>query len=130
MTLNVYTARIGYADPDALDVTRKSGDQLGRAFAPSWTLLGPALRARARGDMDAVWPQYVAGFRGEMYASQENAPGAWRSLLARPRAVLVCYCADPERCHRTLLARDILPRLGAVYGGELGAAKPQGEMFR
>lgn len=130
MSLTVYTARIGYADPDVLDVTRKSGDQLGRAFAPSWTLLSPALAARAHGDIEAVWPRYVAGFRGEMDASQENSPGAWRSLLARKRVVLVCYCGNPERCHRTLLARDILPRLGAVYGGELVATKPQGEMFR
>ena len=130
MTLQVFTARLGCADPDVLDVTRKSGDQLGRAFAPSWALLNPALAARARGDMEAVWSRYVGGFLGEMDYSREVNPGAWRSLLARKRVVLVCYCGNPERCHRTLLARDILPTLGAVYGGELVATKPQGEMFR
>lgn len=130
MSAVIYTARIGYADPDVVDITRKTGDQFSRAFAPSWALLGPVLQARRTGgDMEREWRRYVVGFGGEMLASRENAPGAWRSLLARPRAVLVCYCSDPERCHRTLLARDILPKLGAVYGGELAKTAAQGALF-
>lgn len=58
----------------------------------------------------------------------DNNPGAWRALLARPRVVLACYCADPERCHRTILARDILPKLGATYRGELTRPKAQGAL--
>lgn len=130
MSAVIYTARIGYDDPAVVDITRKTGDQFGRAFAPSWALLGPVLQARRTGgDMEREWQRYVAGFGGEMLASRENSPGAWRSLLARPRAVLVCYCSDPERCHRTLLARDILPKLGAVYGGELTKTAAQGALF-
>lgn len=34
------------------------------------------------------------------------------------RMVLVCYCADAERCHRRVLA-GILAKLGAVDRGEL-----------
>jgi hypothetical protein len=39
-----------------------------------------------------------------------------------------------ERCHRTILARDVLPKLGAVYVGELGptdrAINLQPELFK
>lgn len=38
--------------------------------------------------------------------------------LARSRVVLVCYCTDPTRCHRSLLA-GILGKLGADVRGEL-----------
>lgn len=34
MTLHVATARIDYAGPHRLDVTRKSGDETGKSFAP------------------------------------------------------------------------------------------------
>lgn len=43
----------------------------------------------------------------------------WLKLFASPRVVLVCYCMDPEHCHRFLLRTRILPALGAVDGGEL-----------
>jgi uncharacterized protein YeaO (DUF488 family) len=129
-TLAVYTARVGFSDPDALDVTRKSGDALGRNFAPSWSLLAPYLEKRHRGELtDRDWQTYAAAFLGQMDASREHCPGAWRALLARRRVVLLCYCADPERCHRTLLARDILPRFGAVYHGELPTSRAQCDLF-
>lgn len=116
----VRTARVGSREPDALDVTRKSAGRDGIAFAPSWALLGPFLSARRAGaDTEALWPGYVAAYTAEMRASYRAARGVWERLLARPRVVLLCYCTDPERCHRTLLARDILPTLGATYAGEL-----------
>lgn len=153
MIVAVYTARVSYRGADRLDVTRKSGRE-GIVFAPSWTLLGPALRARralelkqleereyaeatAREGGESVgfatlslelevlerewseaWERYVVGYFDEMRASFRAHRAAWDALLARSEATLVCYCTDPERCHRTLLARDILPRLGASYGGE------------
>ena len=46
-------------------------------------------------------------------------PAAWTALLACERVVLCCYCTDPERCHRSLLAR-ILGKLGAHVEGEIG----------
>lgn len=45
MTFVVFSARIGHLDPDALDVTRKSG-RAGLFLAPSWHILKPALEAR------------------------------------------------------------------------------------
>ena len=41
----------------------------------------------------------------------------WAALLARPEATLLCFCNDPARCHRTVLAR-LLVKLGATYCGE------------
>ncbi len=60
-------------------------------------------------------------------------PEAWAAELARPRRVYQCWCSlDPRlpatellargHCHRVLLA-GFLTACGAVYGGELTAAK-------
>jgi hypothetical protein len=129
MSLDVYTARISSRDPDRLDITRKSGKGDALAFAPSWAILGPALeslrRAQAAGGklggqmaLDA-WRRYVRAYRDEMRASYRLERAAWERLLGRRRVVLCCYCADPCRCHRTLLGRFILPKLGASFCGEV-----------
>lgn len=75
--------------------------------------------ARARDAFDAAWEQYRVGFTAEMRVSYRQNAEQWRALLERPRVVLCCFCVDAERCHRTLLARSILPTLGATFGGEL-----------
>lgn len=146
MSLKVYTARIGYRGADAVDVTRKSATPDALAFAPSWAILRPALTIRAalgalrrssvvateRGLLavsrevaeearvieEQAWALYVPAYLAEMRASYRAHHRSWAALLMRSEATLLCYCTDPERCHRTLLARDILPKLGAVYGGE------------
>lgn len=133
MSLEVWTARMFTLDPDRFDVTRKSGGAAGVIFAPSWTILRPALAARKEakrlrdeeGDQfwafeteEETWRQYVPAFLAEMRTSLRAHQPAWEALLVRPRVVLACYCVDRERCHRTLLARDILPTLGATYRGE------------
>lgn len=47
-------------------------------------------------------------------------PGAWRDLLAKERVVAVCFCNEPHKCHRGLLAQ-FLVKMGATYAGELAA---------
>ncbi|MDO9016125.1 MAG: DUF488 family protein [Deltaproteobacteria bacterium] len=137
MSLTVYTARIGYVGLDALDITRKSATGDALAFAPSWAILSPALDARRRAteasklfwsslaDDDEgpaieaeAWAIYVPAYLAEMRASYRAHRPAWERLLGEVLVTLTCYCTDPERCHRTLLARDILPKLGATYAGE------------
>jgi len=132
MTLHVATARISYSGPDRLDVTAKGRDPIGMVFAPSWALLGPArhrlavvAKARSRGDTatadeleDRAWWDYTAAYTAEMRRSYRLYPHVWSTLLSWERAVLVCYCTDPERCHRRLLA-GILAKLGAVDEGEV-----------
>lgn len=135
--LTVYTARIGYVGLDALDITRKSGRGDALVFAPSWSILRPALDARARAAeasklwwsclaetdegpaiLAAAWAEYVPAYVAEMRASYRAHRPAWDRLLGEVLVTLTCYCVDPERCHRVLLARDILPKLGATYAGE------------
>lgn len=128
----VSTARINYDGHGRLDVTRKSADPWAKAFAPSWRILGPAIAGmrRARGLLDSdraladevladVWSVYVRDYTAEMRRSFKERWADWNRLLVMPEAVLCCYCVDALHCHRTLLARDILPRLGATFVGEV-----------
>lgn len=189
MHLTILSARLTYSGPDRLDVTRanvnrcrKAGKPvpIGAAFAPSWSLLGPAIEARkaaealrhqateATLDMagsqrtipithdgmvdtfklfaeaDAIeacaWEVYVPKFVTEMRISCGMTPRhekwtiaeavAWRAgvrpkrqswewLLSQRRVVLCCTCTDRNRCHTAILRRDILPKFGAVDGGEV-----------
>lgn len=142
MTLSVFTARISSRDPDRLDITRKSGGHDGIAFAPSWSILSPALSARAKvialrlapgspmhEDADRIeaeaWSAYVPAYVSEMRVSYRRDRATWDALLARERAVLACYCVDPAHCHRTILA-GILGKLGAVVGGEVAPGPVSG----
>ena len=67
-----------------------------------------------------AWALYVEAYRGEMRESYRANRPAWNALLARESVTLVCYCTDPARCHRTLLA-GILAKLGATVAGERGS---------
>lgn len=131
MTLHVFTSRIGSHDPDALDIARTSAGRLGLVFAPSWRILGPAIRARKGPQTPeselALWTTYAADFRGEMLDSYRVNRAEWSLVLARPRVVLECFCtpysagvdADGSlRCHRRLVA-GYLAKLGAKDCGEL-----------
>jgi len=116
--LEVWTARISTKDPDRFNVTRKSGHT---AFAPSWKLLNGILEIRNHEDREeneAEWKAYAAAYLKEMGRSHRLNKAAWDELLARPRVVLTCYCTNPQRCHRRILAR-ILVTLGATDRGEL-----------
>lgn len=137
MTLVVHTARLGaYRGDDALDVTRRSATGDALAFAPSWSILRPALADMKRGreqvglarnpadDLEgrwlqsAAWGRYWRAYVAEMAASYRGQRAAWDAILARPSVVLLCYCADASHCHRSILAREILPKLGATFAGE------------
>ena len=134
--LSVHTARLTYAGADRFDVTRPAADAYskrtgaaweGEPFAPSWTILRPALNAlhaakglspvMLRASTRSWWEDYVRAYTHEMRQSYRRHPEAWAAVLARREVTLVCYCADPERCHRTVLA-GILAKLGANVRGE------------
>lgn len=124
----VWTARVSTTDPDAYDITIKSGD---RVFAPSWAIFKPMLDIRRAGRKatDDEWRSYARSYLLEMRTSRRRHPEPWKALLARPRVVLTCYCTEPERCHRTLLGR-FLEKLGATFCGELTIIDPgQRELF-
>lgn len=131
MILRVHTARVGYGGADVLDVTRKGRHPRGVVFAPSWALLAPALDLRrlaaalrasaddARVDQleAASWLLYEAGYRAEMRVSYRAQRPRWDALLAAEEVTLVCFCVEPQWCHRRLLA-EILAKLGARDEGE------------
>ena len=142
MTLHVYGARLGTRDPDALNITRASGGAAGLPFAPSWRILRPALDARrnveemlrvAAGESEVAglaadeaamtwaeaWDTYVLAYTAEMRTSYRDFRPAWERMLSRERVVLTCYCHDAEHCHRRILGATILPKLGAVWCGEV-----------
>jgi hypothetical protein len=113
--LCVYTAQIGrYHAADALDVTIKSAPPAGRAFAPDrWDMVLGAKRGRLSADA------YRAYYLELMRASYRRHRQSWATLLARDEVTLLCYCPPSMTfCHRHILAREILPALGARYCGE------------
>ena len=145
MTLVIHTGNLtrlyalaarGQGDPDLLDVTRTTANREHRAglpspgapFAPSWSILNPALAARKAGALELHWPVYVEAYRAEMRASYRANRAAWDAFLARDRATIVCMCPRREpgagqhhTCHRAILA-SILVKCGAVDCGEVGGS--------
>jgi len=113
VTLIVHTSQLGHLVPDGLDITRTGG--LGFPFAPSLGLL----RRYPTNGTDRDWLNFAEGYISEMRDSFKGEKQAWVNLLALPRVVLLCGCSEAPRCHRTILAQQILPKLGAKYAGEI-----------
>jgi len=134
VTLVVYTARMGYkADQDWLDITLQGNERrieqrpqepmghrtIGYVFAPSPDILYPYLSARKfNRETDELWAKYVEDYTAEMRRSYRHYRPDWDLLLSWPRAVLLCMCTNPQRCHRTVLG-GILAKLGASFEGEI-----------
>lgn len=123
------TASLQRRPPDLLDVTWKSGGDLGRVFAPTPALLWPLIERRragslSRADLVAYHRSYVA-LLGERYRKD---PAPFLALLRREKATLGCYChapRDASGCHRVVLAWVLLQiaharGLGVRYEGEWG----------
>lgn len=58
---------------------------------------------------------------------------AWAWLLDQREVTLLCYCTDPQRCHRTVFADILRTGFGADVRGErdLGeTATAQGSLWR
>jgi uncharacterized protein YeaO (DUF488 family) len=127
--LLVYSAQmLSSAAQDGLDITRATADKFvkrgqvadGAFLAPSWGILRPAL-AMAKHSPNRAWDEYVPRYVVEMRASYRIKRAKWDALLARGTVTLCCFCANPERCHRWILRTMILPKCGAVDGGEVRA---------
>lgn len=75
-----------------------------RALSPS-----PILIEAYRGGKIA-WMEFASRYRAEM-RGQREALAALRAHARRETVTLLCGCPDESRCHRTLLARLVAPRL-------------------
>ncbi len=116
--LQVYTARMGYKGADGLDITRSSGT-VGQIFAPTYELLTPYLDKRRAGTLTPEdWTAYSKSYLEEMRASYRAHRKEWDAILAWKQATVLCFCVNASECHRMLLGRNILARLGAIYLGE------------
>ena len=84
-------------------IRREKVDRWLRDLAP----VIPLLRAFLDGKI--TWaqyrPRYLAGLRRP---EAQAALAQVRALARRRRVTLLCGCADPQRCHRTLLQRHLL----------------------
>jgi len=131
VVLVVNTARMGFRGADWLDITRKGARErpepgghrgIGAAFAPSQRMLSEFLRkreSRPEGETDQEWLDYVTRYKQEMRESYVGRRESWNRLLALDHVVLLCFCPKADRCHRSVLASQILTKLGATYAGEL-----------
>jgi uncharacterized protein YeaO (DUF488 family) len=113
VTVELHTSRINTSDKDKLDITRKSATRFGLNFAPSWNILNKVKKEEI--DFETYKLLYIE----EMKKSYVENNAAWFLLLTKERVCLICYCTDHEKCHRTILARDILTLYGAKYVGEI-----------
>lgn len=78
-------------------------------LAPSEALVNRGLRART----SAQWKAFAAAYRREMSAPEKQRLLALLAALSRTSNFSVgCYCEDPSRCHRSVLA-DLLRARGA-----------------
>src|ERR1043166_3679235 len=67
----------------------------------------PLLRAYLDGKI--TWGQYVPRYRAGLKRPEAQAAlTEVRALAAKGPVTLLCGCADPKRCHRTLLQSHLL----------------------
>ena len=138
MTLHVYTARVGYAGADALDITRRRADadarsgmsflasSIAEAFAaPRWLLnaakgyssaLPPGVDPMPR-EAFARWRWYERHYLAAMTRSRDVHRGVWEATLRRDVVTGLCFCGNVAACHRALWA-GVLVTMGAAYKGE------------
>lgn len=129
MALIVRTSHLTRGPEDYLNIMRADAERrkglgghrgMGEAFAPSRPLLNRYLQLAQRGALtDRMWLDYSTEYLDQMRESYKSKRPTWDKLLSLESVTLCCTCRDPNRCHRTLLGRDVLPKLGAKYMGEL-----------
>lgn len=135
MSLKIYTGQIRYAFdktiPNTLDITIKSGSELGKVFAPTWKLVTGYKDGSISPDV------YTNAYHYLLNSRYRQDKGPWRELLSMDSVILCCYCPEVKFddlhkyislvknpslkldgfCHRYVLAY-ILTLLDAEYCGE------------
>lgn len=91
--------------------------------------LGCPRPIRDRYRKDGNWPAYVKAF-GLYLAKQDEVVDQLAQIVAKTRACLVCFEADFNRCHRSIVARSVARsgRLRVAHltlKGEIAEAAPR-----
>ena len=83
-------------------------------LAPSFELLDWALEHKTDDDW---YERYSAWFRRDMTARAglRDAISRLDDELAEHDVLLVCFCPDPNKCHRMLIAKEMENRGHTVY---------------
>jgi len=140
--VKVYTAQIWAAKSKsvqgAIDITVKSSDDLGKFFAPTWSMVVNYKNNRISTG------EYIKEYIKLLHDRYNKDKESWRKILSMDKVVLCCYCKgieipDPMNCytldhfmsdsHNNIILRDafchryilayILTRMGAEYKGEI-----------
>jgi uncharacterized protein YeaO (DUF488 family) len=127
--LVVKTGRVGQRYADGLDVTMKSGADVGVLLAPTKAMVygykagtGDQRFAKYKPLIEAEYTeQYLELLRERFSANRE----AFHQLVQRESITLQCYCGRDKFCHRRILAEYVLPKLAAYYGIEYNYAGEQ-----
>jgi uncharacterized protein (DUF488 family) len=97
----------GFSKAALAEALRRAG--VGYDHVPA---LGCPRAIRHRYRADGNWPAYVEAF-GAYLAAQDQAVATLAKLSGATRACLLCFEADFNRCHRSLVAREV-GRLGGI----------------
>lgn len=117
-TTDVGALRYTRADEHWL-VTRGGGDIVGtirvRELAPSPALFHQYVTRWRGRPPEEWWGRYEGAFKAEMKnpVVMEALRRLYRRLQDGTNVALVCYCRDPEHCHRRLLG-DFLSNHGVT----------------
>lgn len=115
----IFTAAYTYRGADRLDITRAGNDRrrtIGNVLAPSGAILWPALR-EMKLDREAAFTRYRELYLAELHARWRR-PAEWTQFLRLEQVTMVCFCAEPAFCHRTLAAGFLVGVGAGSYEGE------------
>lgn len=114
--MKIYTSTMKYKGKDGLDVTVKGQDQLGKYFAPTWTMVTGLKEGLI------TWDRYVHEYSNLLYKRFIESPQYFKEVCGLGTVTFKCYCKSPDRCHRLILAKFFealeLVRYDVEYMGE------------
>jgi uncharacterized protein YeaO (DUF488 family) len=111
--LTIYTS-FKYAGDDALDISLRTQDSLGKIFAPSESLVSDFSDATEYKHHQREFMRRYSLEVAEKFATNKSHIDA---LFECDVVCFCCSCFDQRTCHRVIAARW-LKRHGAEYGGE------------
>lgn len=109
----IYTSRVGYKGPGALDITVKSASDAGRILAPTWALVGG--HKHWAGYAPLTDDQYTALYLDILRGRYRENEQAFIELICRAETVLLCYCPAGVFCHRHLAVK-VLKKIATAKG--------------